>query len=125
MAEPLYKGYSSVANTGIDTALFDLDLVKQDLLNHFHTRLGERVGRPNFGSIIWDLLFDPGDSRTETLVIQDAQRIIGEDPRVTLLELIPDIRPDRNEINLEIKVRAKQFDMDSWFNVTFSQSLTA
>lgn len=125
MAEPLYKGYSSVANTGIDTALFDLDLVKQDLLNHFHTRLGERVGRPNFGSIIWDLLFDPGDSRTETLVIQDAQRIIGEDPRVTLLELIPDIRPDRNEINLEIKIRAKQFDMDSWFNVTFSQSLTA
>ncbi len=124
MAEPLYKGYSSVANTGIDTALFDLDLIKQDLLNHFNTRLGERVGRPNFGSIIWDLLFDPADSRTETLVIQDAQRIIGEDPRVTLLELIPDIRPDNHEINLEIKVRAKQFNMDDWFNVTFSQSLS-
>lgn len=125
MAEPLYRGYSTVAQAGIDSAVFDLDLVKQDLLNHFNTRLGERVGRPNFGSIIWDLLFDPGDPRTEALVIQDAQRIIGMDPRVELLELEPNIDLDTNSVNLAIRVRAIEFDMDGWFDVTFTQSLAA
>ena len=122
MALALYRGYSSVANTQIDTTLFDIDLVAQDLLNHFNTRIGERVGRPAFGSIIWDLLFDPADPRTEALVLQDAQRIIGDDPRVTLLELIPTISLETHEITLEIKVKAVEFDMDAWFSVAFSQS---
>lgn len=125
MAEPLYRGYSSISTKGLDTATFDLDLIKQDLLNHFNTRLGERVGRPNFGSIIWDLLFDPGDPRTEALVIQDAQRIIGMDPRVELLELIPNVDLDTNSVRLDIRVRAIEFDMDGWFDVTFTQSLAA
>lgn len=125
MPEPLYRGYSSVAQDGIDTAVFDLDLIKQDILNHFNTRIGERVGRPNFGSIIWDLLFDPADPRTESLVVQDAQRIIGMDPRVELLELVPNVNLDTNSINLEIRVRAVEFDMDGWFDVTFTQSLAA
>lgn len=124
MAEPLYKGYSSVAKSGIDTSVFDLELVQQDILNQFNTRRGERVGRPYYGSIIWDLLFDPGDPRTESLVIQDAERIIGEDPRVELIQLIPTISLDSNEIALRIRLRALEFDMDGWFEVTFSQSLS-
>ena len=121
MAEPLYKGYSSVIKHGIDTKVYDLDLVMQDIRNHFNTRIGERVGRPEFGSIIWDLLFDPNDPRTETMVIQDAQRIIGSDPRVELLELIPTVDIDGHSISIDIRVKAKQFDMDSWFNVVFRQ----
>jgi phage baseplate assembly protein W len=123
MAEPLYRGFSSVANRGIETGLFDLDLIKQDLLNHFNTRIGERVARPTFGSIIWDLLFDPGDPRTESLVIQDAQRIIGMEPRVRLLELVPFISLDSHEISLNIRIQSVQYDMDDWFNVTFRTSL--
>ncbi len=34
-----------------------IELAKQDLLYAFQTRLGERVMRPNFGTIIFDLLF--------------------------------------------------------------------
>jgi phage baseplate assembly protein W len=123
MAQPLYRGFSSVANEGIDTALFDLALIKQDILNHFNTRIGERVGRPAFGSIIWDLLFDPGDPRTESLVIQDAQRIIGMEPRVKLLELITNVSLDSHEITIDIRLQTVQFDMDDWFTVTFSSSL--
>ena len=122
MAEPKYRGYSSVVNRQVDTALFDMELVIQDLLNHFNTRLGERVGRPNFGSIIWDLMFDPGDPRTESLVVQDAQRIISEEPRVKLLQMVPTISLDTHEVTLEIRVKAIEFDIDTWFNVTFSQS---
>lgn len=124
MAAPLYRGYSSVANSQIDTDLFDLELVKQDLLNHFQTRIGERVGRPRFGSIIHDLLFDPGDPRTEALVLQDAERIIGMDPRVEPLEILVNVSLDTQEIELQIRLKAVEFDIDDWFNVTFSESLT-
>lgn len=118
--QTLYRGYSSVANKEIDTSLFDMELVKQDLLNHFNTRIGERVNRPRFGSIIWDLMFNPGDARTEALIVQDAERIIGSDPRVKALEIIPKVSLDTNEITLTIKLRAVEFNMDDWFTVTFS-----
>lgn len=122
MTKPLYRGYSSVANHEIDTALFDLNLVKQDILNHFNTRIGERVGRPSFGSIIWNMIFDPGDPRTEALIVQDAQRIISMDPRVKLLEMIPSVSLDTHDVSLQIHLKAVEFDMDTWFTVTFSGS---
>ena len=122
MVEPLYKGYSTVANSQIDTALHDMELIKQDLLNHFQTRIGERVGRPEWGSIIHDLLFDLGDDRTEALVVQDAERIIADDPRVDALQINATVSLDTYEITLQILLRAIEFDMDSWFSVTFSQS---
>jgi len=119
MSSPIYTGYSSVANTEIDTRLHDLELVKQDLMNHFNTRIGERVGRPNWGSIIWDLLFDLSDSRTESLVVQDALRIIGEEPRVKLLELVPNINLEQHKIELTIKILAVETNMDEIFTISF------
>ena len=43
--------------------------------------------RPDFGSLIFDYLFDPFDEETKSLVIEDAVRIIGRDPRVALLSI--------------------------------------
>jgi len=119
MSAPVYSGYSSVVNNKVETKLYDIDLVKQDLMNHFHTRIGERVGRPNWGSIIWDLLFDVADSRIEALVVQDAQRIIGEDPRVKLLELLPFINLDTHSIDLKIRLQLVETNMDTVFTVSF------
>ena len=120
MTAPVYSGYSSVANTEIETRLHDLDLVKQDLMNHFHTRIGERVGRPNWGSIIWDLLFDLGDSRTEALIVQDAKRIFGEEPRVKVLSIVPTVTLDTNSVELVCKILSVETNMDEIFTMKFS-----
>ncbi len=119
MAAPLYRGFSSVANQGIDTRLFDIELVKQDLLNNFSTRLGERVGRPGFGSIIHDLLFDLADDRTEGLVVSDAQRIFADDPRVVPREIKVDVQPDRNQIRIQATLQMVEFDMNINFQAVF------
>lgn len=119
MAGPIYRGYSSVQSDGPDTALVDATLVKQDLLNHLNTKLDERVGRPRYGSIIHDLLFDMGDDRTEGLVVQDVERIINSDPRVQLLEVIPTIDLERHSITVEARIRLIEFNMDDFFSVTF------
>lgn len=121
MVAPLYRGYSTVANAGVQTKLEDIELVKQDLLNQFNTRLDERLGRPRWGSIIWDLLFDIGDDRTTALVVADAERIVNSDPRVTLLEIIPNVDLTVGSINLQIKLLFVEFNMEDWFDVTFKE----
>ena len=135
MAAPLYRGFSTVANSNlsvalidgsfttqgnsIDTRVFDVKLVKQDLLNHFGTRIGERVGRPGFGSIIHDLMFDLMDARTEGLVYADAQRIFAEDPRVIPLEVTVDVDPDQHQIVVTARLQMVEFDMEENFQAVF------
>ena len=119
MTAALYRGFSSVANTGINTGLFDIDLVQQDLLNQFNTRLGERRMRPNYGSVIHDLLFDLSDSRTEALIVQDAERIILGDPRVRLLTMESAVDLDNHSIRLDIKLKVLEFDMILNFEAIF------
>ena len=83
----LFRGFSSTGKINPKTEIFDIDLVKEDLLNHFHTARGERVMRPEFGSIIWDLLFEPFDEATKEAIIEDVQSIIAFEPRVELTNL--------------------------------------
>jgi len=119
MPAQTYIGYSSVGRHAPHTTITDIELIKQDLLNHFNTRIGERVGRPDFGSIIWDLMFSVGDDRTESLVIQDAHRIIDSDPRVELLNTNVTIDEAGHSIKLEMQVRAIEIDVTEWFSTTF------
>lgn len=80
----MFKGFNTIDKARAPYTLIDKELVKRDLLNHFHTRKGERLMRPQFGSIIWDLLMNPEDDLTEDLVKEDIERIIDTDPRVDL-----------------------------------------
>lgn len=77
-----YKGFSSVSTTGESYALYDLALIKQDLINHFHIRQGERLENPTFGTIIWDMIFEPLTEVSKQLIIKDVENIINHDPRV-------------------------------------------
>lgn len=79
-----FKGFSTIDTIRPPYTLTDGDLVKRDLLNEFYTRIGERVMRPNFGSIIWDLLMDPNTPDIVQRVREDVDKIIDRDPRAQL-----------------------------------------
>ncbi len=81
-----FKGFSTVDRVRAPFTLTDAELIKRDLLNELFTRKGERVMRPNFGSIVWDLLMDPSTNDLDRKIKQDIERIIGKDPRVELLK---------------------------------------
>lgn len=123
MVDALYRGFSTSAKPGINTKVFDDELVRQDLLNQFNTRLGERVGRPDFGSIIHDLLFDLSDPRTESLVQADVERIITQDPRVEPLEIDVETDLDAHNITVTITLRLIEFNMEDIFSVTFREGV--
>ena len=42
----IYKGYTSVNRKFTGTEATDSELVRADLLNHFNTRVGERLMQP-------------------------------------------------------------------------------
>ena len=83
----LFKGFSTVDKVRAPYTLTDADLVKRDLLNHFYTRIGERIMRPTFGSVIWDYLMEPEDPETQEIIKEDIERIVKTDPRVQLEDI--------------------------------------
>jgi len=76
-----FIGYSTVDRKFGNFTLKDVELAKRDLLNHFYTRKGERLGEPEFGSIIQDLVFEPLDDRTVNAVEDDVRDVVANDPR--------------------------------------------
>jgi len=91
MARHLFKGFSTIPNgdnvTNRNWTLYDLELVKRDLLNHFHTRRGERAMMPTFGCQIWDLLFEPHTEANIELIVEEARRVVESDSRVRVQTL--------------------------------------
>ena len=77
-----FRGFSTVDRIRAPYTLEGRDLVKRDLLNTFYTKKGERPMRPEYGSIIWDLLMNPDDTATEKEIRDDVLSIIDSDPRV-------------------------------------------
>jgi len=77
-----FRGFNTIDRIRAPYTLEGADLVKRDLLNTFYTKKGERVMRPEYGSIIWDLLMNPDDTATEKEIREDVIRIIDADPRV-------------------------------------------
>jgi len=78
-----YRGISTVANPrGFN--LFDLEIIKQDVINHFHIRKGEKLENPTFGTVIWDVLFEPFTEDLKELIIKDITEVINYDPRINV-----------------------------------------
>jgi phage baseplate assembly protein W len=82
-----FLGMSTVDKVRAPYVLTDDELIKRDLLNEFNTKRGERVMRPQFGSIIWEVLMDPDSPNLEKLVTEDIEKIVKRDPRVSLLNV--------------------------------------
>lgn len=81
-----YKGFSS-KETNKNFKLYDIELVKQDLINHFYIRKGEKLENPEFGTVIWDMLFEPFTPDVKETIAKDVEAIINYDPRFAVNEI--------------------------------------
>lgn len=84
-----YKGFNS-QDLRNKFKSYDIDLVKQDIINHFYIRKGEKLMNPDFGTVIWDLLFEPFTEEVKRLITQDVEQIINYDPRIAINSVIID-----------------------------------
>ena len=115
-----YRGFSSGDTESNSFKLYDLDLIKQDLINHFHIRQGEKLNDPEFGSIIWDALYEPFTEDVKQAIIQNVTDIINYDPRVS----VNSIRVDTFEsgIQIECDVTYLSYNISESLRFKFDQS---
>lgn len=88
--KPTYKGFSTVNSNNSSSTLYDISLIKQDIINHFHIRKGEKLSDPTFGTIVWDVLFEPLTDQVRTLITKDVSDIVNYDPRVNVNQITVD-----------------------------------
>jgi phage baseplate assembly protein W len=115
-----YKGFNS-KNSRKKFKSYDIDLVKQDILNHFYIRKGEKLENPQFGTIIWDIIFEPFTQEVRELIANNVEEIINYDPRVAVNSVIVDstdqgIRIEADIIYLPFNVNERmtlEFDREN------------
>jgi len=82
-----FKGFSSRADNQ-NFKLYDFECAKQDLLNRLSIRKGERVENPEFGTIIYDALFEPFTEAVKEAILDDITANLNADPRIATGEIL-------------------------------------
>ena len=77
-----YKGISTVNPENNSKSLFDIALIKQDIINSFHIKQGEKLMNPEFGTIIWDAIHEPLTEDLKEAIAKNVSDIINSEPRV-------------------------------------------
>jgi phage baseplate assembly protein W len=115
-----YKGFSTINPNSQSYALYDLELIKQDLLNQFHVRRGERLMNPNFGTIVWDLLFEPITEQLKEQIISNVNEIINYDPRLVAQNVI--VTTYQSGIQVECILKYLPYNIQQSMQIRFDQA---
>lgn len=98
--------------------LYDVDLIKKDLLNHIFTRRGERVKMFTYGTRIPDLVFEQLDDIALTVITEDLNAVVSSEPRVNLVDLRIVPLYDRNVIIASLVLYYVELDFTDQFDVS-------
>jgi phage baseplate assembly protein W len=82
-----FKGFSSRADKK-NFKLYDFEVAKQDLINRLSIRKGERVENPEFGTIIYDAIFEPFTEGLKDAIVEDITANLNADPRIATEEIL-------------------------------------
>ena len=115
-----YKGFSTISGDSTSFSLYDLALIKQDIINHFHIRQGERLENPTFGTIIWDIIFEPLTEDMKQLVIKNVEEIINYDPRVQAQNVI--VTAYESGLQIECVLTYLPYNIQEAINLRFDQA---
>ena len=95
-------------------------MIKQDIVNHFHIRQGEKLENPTFGTIIWDILFEPLTDGLRDAIIQNVTEIINFDPRVSVDSVTVDTY--ESDIQIDCALTYLTYSISETMRLKFDQS---
>ena len=81
-----FRGFSSRAEYQ-NFKLYDFEVAKQDLINRLSVRKGERVENPEFGTIIYDAIFEPFTEALKDAILEDVTENLNADPRISTSDI--------------------------------------
>lgn len=115
-------GFSSINDNKKSNKIYDIDLIKQDILNQFMCPKGSRWRNPEWGSIVWEKLYEFLDDATIEEIEQDCIRIVESDSRVTLVNVNLDKDTHGLKISLEMVYTPLNLNFDMF--ITYNNDLT-
>ena len=119
-----YRGFSTIERFK-KFKMTDLELVKQNLFNHFNIRKGEKLMQPGFGSQIWSMMFEPLDEQTKSMIEADVKKVVGYDPRTKVNNVI--VTQYEHGVQLDIEMEYLPTNKSDTLRLNFdnaSQKLT-
>jgi phage baseplate assembly protein W len=96
-----FIGFNTI-NQNKKFTLTDFALIQRDLLNAFNIRQGELPGRPGYGTVIYDFLFENQLEQLQQDIRAEIQRVCGGDPRILLSDI--QIFPQENGMLIQIAI---------------------
>jgi len=115
----VFRGFSSRAEQS-NYKLYDFELIKQDLINRLSVRKGERVENPEFGTIIYDMLFEPLTSAAKQAVADDITEILNADPRLNATDII--VSEANTGISIEATITYVPYDITEKLTFSFDEN---
>ena len=119
---PTFIGFNTIGQNKKFTAV-DFDLIKIDLLNAFNIRQGELPGRPGYGTVIWNYLFESQTQDTQSVLVNEIQRVCGGDPRVYISGL--QLFPQENGILIQLGLAVVPSTTAQQLSIFFDQQTRA
>ena len=96
-----FIGFNTI-NQNKKFTLTDFALIQRDLLNAFNIRQGELPGRPGYGTVIWEFLFENQLEQLQQDIRAEIQRVCGGDPRIILSDI--QVFPEENGMLIQIAI---------------------
>lgn len=82
--------------------LVDAKLVVQDFVNAMNIRKGTKVGKPGYGTSLWDYVFDTNTQAVRAQIENEVRRLARLDPRIVLNSVA--IYSNSNGILIELQM---------------------
>jgi len=116
-----FKGFSSRADQN-NFKLYDFALIKQDLINRLSVRKGERVENPEFGTIIYDVLFEPLTDIVKEAVAEDITANLNADPRLETEDIV--VSEFEHGIAVQATIRYVPYNIVEKLTFSFDENST-
>ena len=119
--QSVFKGFSSRADKN-NFKLYDFALIKQDLINRLSVRKGERVVNPEFGTIIYDVLFEPLTEALKQAIADDITANLNADPRLKADDII--VSEFQQGISVQATITYVPYNVVEKLTFSFDESST-
>jgi len=116
-----YRGFSTINPENNTFQAYDLSLIKQDLINHFNIRQGEKLSDPTFGCIIWDALFEPLTEELKEAITENVTAIVNFDPRTSATEI--QVSEYEAGLQIECTITYLQYNISEQLRIDFDKDL--
>jgi phage baseplate assembly protein W len=101
-------------------ALVDQPLVVQDFMNALNIPKGQKPGKPQYGTTLWDFVFEPNTLDVQVKLQNEIRRVAAQDPRITLNNV--NAYPQAGGILVEVQMAVSPFNQAQLLSVFFSST---